>query len=100
MEFQKDIVQRIQSRFLPKGKLRGGILFLPPEEAIELIRAYETNGIPILGIDAFIIGEGSTQPDMTNSIDFSTMRGIDCWKLAAQFVEDRKCSGLSFEVVA
>jgi len=93
------ITPQIRSQFESRGIRRGGILFLAPRDALDMIRVCREYGVPILGIDGFVLDAVATQPDMTNSIDISLMPNADSWAIAKQFVEDRASSNLRFEVV-
>jgi len=79
----------------------GGILFLIPSDAIDLIKACQEENRKILGIDAFILSDRGTQPVMEHSIDYSDTyrKNSRNWDEAINFIEQRKNKGYHFEVV-
>src|SRR5690349_10869170 len=83
------MLSEVEREFLPAGQIRGGILFLPPAEALRLAQRCRELGIVVLGIDAFILTEHTTQPVMEQSIDLSSPPRNDTWGEAEAFVSDR-----------
>jgi hypothetical protein len=78
-----------------------GLLLLPPDDAVALIRRAAESRIGILGIDGMLIGPGETVSPIEHIIDFSTAhsRGDGCWAEAEDFIGQRSEPGLVFEVV-
>src|SRR2546422_11581630 len=95
--------EQLESEFAMKGTLRGGLLLLPPTDAIDLINRSRQEGVPVLGIDGFRITAATTQPVMEHSVDFSmeedSDRTVDVWDEAELFVRKRQHQGLVFEIV-
>lgn len=94
-----EIRRKITLAFEQRGMRRGGILFLSPSVAIDMIRTCRQYGVCILGIDGFVLSDDVTRPDMGNSVDFSSRLVQDSWMPAERFVTERAGSGLQFEVV-
>ncbi|QDT89947.1 hypothetical protein [Gimesia algae] len=92
---------RIQDEFLDKSVIDGFPPILNPVDAIALVRSCRTRKAKVLGIDGFHIIDSKMQPDMAESIDYSTNRKIvsDCWTEAEHFLQARIKSELVFEVV-
>jgi hypothetical protein len=93
-------MDKLVSTFEGRGLRRGGILFIGPDEAIELIEAARHQNNPILGVDSFIVSETSTQPFMEHGPDYSNLpRSADTWSKAREFIEQQRNAGFLFEVV-
>ena len=87
--FEKDI-RRLAA-------VRGGICLYQTAEALALVEVCRQKGVPVLGVDAFLLGSNTTQPLLEHSIDLS---GSPCSHLLAKrFLEDRKEQGVYYEVV-
>ena len=100
MNKEKDI----NMRFHDRGLVRGGMLLLPPEIAMEFIRDCEAEGIQLLGFDAFRLKGNSIQPLMEHSIDLSTepfkaMGKNKQLDAAKDFLSKRLQDDLMFEMV-
>ena len=94
--------EQLESEFVPRGVLRGGILMLPPDEAIALVRRARAAQINVLAMDAFRITERSTQPFMEHSTDYtasSVPAPADPWTEAEEFLSRYRETGFVFEVV-
>jgi hypothetical protein len=90
----------IEDEFSPKGIYRGGILFLRPHDAIDMVNRCRQLGTRVLGIDGFVLSENATQPDLANSADYSYINEITLsWDQAEEFLKQRLDSGMFFEVV-
>jgi hypothetical protein len=85
--------------FSSRGLTRGGILFLEPSDALELVREAEHRGIHVLGLDAFFIQGSETQPVLEHSIDLSSLPTSDAYRAARTHIQEREELGLRFEVV-
>lgn len=92
-------MNKIEQEFFSKGVIRGGILFLPPLSAIDMVRQCKNKNIAVLGVDGFILTENSTQPMMENSIDLSQKRERESWDEAEKFLKKYLKSNYLFEVV-
>lgn len=94
-------MSRIQDEFLDKSVIEGFPPILNAKDAISLVRICKTKNVKVLGIDGFHVFGQSIQPDMEESVDFSSTRKkiSDCWSEAEKFLVTRKNSELYFEVV-
>ena len=82
--------------FSNKAVIRGGIYLYNFKDAIDLIERCRQFNKRILGIDAFIISETTTQPVSEHSAEF---KGQNNWQHAKEFIQKKKNEGLYFEVV-
>lgn len=90
----------VEHEFRGRGVERGGILFLRPADALDMIAVCRERSTQILGIDGFQLTERATQPAMDHSIDLSRVPAeSERWGLAEQFLRRHLDSGLYFEVV-
>ncbi len=90
----------IEREFESRGLVRGGLLLMSAEVAIELIARYRERLIPILGIDGFVVGPDSTQPDMADDIDFSTMDAhVDSWRFSEMYLQSRIGNDRLYEII-
>lgn len=101
---QPNIGDKIQNEFEPRGLRRGGVLFLTPDVAIEMVRRCREKNIEILGTDTFHLLKDATHPLIGETVDYtsgpdSKDRTIDRWSHAESFLRERLESGLQFEVV-
>jgi hypothetical protein len=94
---------QIESGFTSRGVLRGGVLLLHPNDALDMVQNCRKESVSILGIDAFRISANSTQPVMEDSIDFSReprpAPSINVWDEAELFLHNRQNKELFFEIV-
>ena len=88
---------KIESKFKSKGIVRGGILLVSINHALEMISEAEKEGVNILGIDGFFIKDDITQPSMDNSVEFDE-ESLNHTE-AKRFLESKKGDGLLFEIV-
>ncbi|MEZ5933159.1 MAG: hypothetical protein R3F54_14645 [Alphaproteobacteria bacterium] len=99
-----DAKNEIEREFEALGLRKGGILFPDPHIAVEMVKRCRERNVPILGIDAFRLSEGKTQPVMDESVDYATgsdpaSRTSDRWSHAETFLREGAHSGLHFEIV-
>jgi len=73
------------------------------DDAIKVVGRCRERGVRILGIDAFILTNKTTQPDMGQSLDPSILNGHggspDCWETGIKFLKERSSADLFFEIV-
>jgi hypothetical protein len=93
-------MNHIEAQYLSNGIQSGAELFLPPAEAIRLIRSYREAKIPVLGADGFLITSDGIQPQFDQILDLSSLTGGDCWTEAEDFLEARLFSPYHFVIVA
>jgi len=91
----------IEREFAAKGLIRGGVLLLEPEEALNMVRRCRAMKIRVLGLDGFVVTDKTTQPSMEHSVDLSKEQKdtSTCWDEAEGFLRSRLNSGMFFEVV-
>ena len=98
-------MNRIEDEFRGRSLSPGRMIVLTPSDAVEMIRRCRERGVPVHGLDAFIIyPNDGIQPSMNDSIDLSdnavsSNAPNNCWDVAEAFVEKYKGSKFSFEVV-
>ena len=86
-------LSELEQLFVPRGVVRGGLLFLRAPEALEFIEAARLRSLPVLGIDGFELTETTTKPCLEHILDLSPERvARDTWQEAKQFVEERGAS--------
>ncbi len=92
----------IDEEFRERSMVPGNTLILRPADAIAFVCRCREKQVKVLGVDGFHLTEDAIQPDMGESVDLSQppYRGVDCWKFAEEFLNERLDSGLFFEVVA
>lgn len=90
-------MDRLEKEFASKGIRRGGILFLRPADAIELVSRCKERNIPLYGIDGFALTKSTTQPFLEHSISLD--QDGNSYEKAKRFLEGYVDSGLYFEVV-
>jgi hypothetical protein len=89
----------IEQAFLARGHVRGGILFLDPALALEMIEVARSQQVPVAGVDGFFLTEASTQPSMEHSLDLGgAWYRVNTWDEAAQFIKSKSDLGLRFEI--
>lgn len=89
----------LERRFAHLGMMRGGILLLPADAALELVDAAREAGVPVGGIDSFRLEAGRTIPRSEHTLDlYGPFDGSE-WDEAASFIRARRELGLHFEVV-
>ncbi len=89
----------LETTFSARGQLRGGVLFLPVDVAIEMVQSARRAGLRVLGADAFILSPVTTQPVLEHSIDLSGETG-DAWTIMESFLASHVGSQYHFEIVA
>ena len=81
---------------------RGGVEWLAPADAIAVVLTARADGIPLLGLDAALLGESSTQPSLEDGWDYTGARYPlvqDPYSHAIAFIKDRAAKGMHFEIV-
>jgi|SRR5208282_26979 len=93
----------IENEFSAVGIKRGGLLVLRPNDAIKMVRRCRERHVRILGIEAFILTDNTTQPHMEQSLNMSDIEirncPMNCWDLAETFLGERVEFNLHFEMV-
>lgn len=60
-----------------RGIERGGEIYLTPESGIACIAVCQEDDLAVVGVEGFVIDEGSTVPLIDQIADFSQLRAID-----------------------
>lgn len=92
----------IEKKFISKAFVRGGILFLKSDIAIDFINECRQNKIRIWGIDTFFLTADTTQPSLEHSITFDEDSILDesFYDMAVKFVKSKSSlTNVYFEVV-
>jgi hypothetical protein len=90
----------VEREFVSRGLIRGGILFLRVDEAIEMVKRCREVKVQVIGIDAFILTDRTTQPVMEQSIDLSVpYPKPDSCDRAEKFLRKHIDQDFFFEVV-
>jgi hypothetical protein len=77
----------------------GGRLLLGTADALELVNASAEAGVPVVEVDAFLIGPGKTvSPGDVGDFSATVCEGHGCWTDAEKFIRDHADRGLVFEV--
>ena len=93
--------ERLHGEFAPRGVAHsGGLLLLRAADAIALVNRAAEEGVPILGVDGFVVAPTSTQSPIEHVADFSNAvaLGHGCWQDAESFIQARAATGLLFEL--
>jgi hypothetical protein len=78
-----------------------GLLLLRPVDAIELLNQAADEGVPVIGVEGFIVTPSGTESPAEHIADYSTLvaQGHGCWQEAEQFIRARSDGDLVFEIV-
>jgi hypothetical protein len=88
-----------EQAFLARATKRGGLTLLPASEALALVEAARANGVPVLGIETFLLTTSTTQPQMDHILELSKGDDkCDTWAEARQFISERGAQDFWFEV--
>ena len=93
--------ERLQKEFAPRGVPHsGGLLLLRAPDAIALVNRAAEEGVPILGVDGFVITPVSTESPIEHIADYSSAvaQGHGCWEDAESFIRARAATGMVFEL--
>ena len=93
--------ERLRGEFAPRGVLHSrGLLLLRVPDAIDLVNRAAEEGVPIIGVDGFVVTPASTQSPIEHIADYSdaVAQGHGCWQDAESFIQARADTGLVFEL--
>lgn len=93
--------ERLQKEFAPRGVPHsGGLLLLRAPDAIALVNRAAEEGVPILGVEGFVVTSTSTGSPIEHIADYSSAVAVGhgCWQDAESFIRDRASTGLLFEL--
>lgn len=90
-------MNKVELLFKDKAILKGGMMFLPKNVAIQFVHECKNQGVKILGVDGFYLFGDAVQPSLDHSIDFSITNETTDYKKAEQFIMVRS-DELYFEI--
>ena len=93
--------ERLRKEFAPRGVPHSGaLLLLRAPDAIALVNRAAEEGVPILGVEGFVVTPTSTESPIEHIADYSSAvaLGHGCWQDAESFIRDRASTGLVFEL--
>ena len=93
---------QIERAFAPRSvKNSDELLLFRSADAIELVNQAADEGVPIIGIEGFIVTSTGTRSPAEHIADYSALvaQGHGCWEEAEQFIRQRGDSDLVFEIV-
>lgn len=70
-------MNKVENLFKDKALVRGSVMLLSKNDAIEFIQQCEKEGIRILGVDGFLLIGDRIQPSLENSRDFTTQNAMN-----------------------
>ena len=89
----------IEQSFLARAQVRGGLTLLQAPDTLALIDAARAQGVPILGIETFLLEADAVRPQMDHILDLSGADSRhDTWNEARGFILERSTTGYWFEV--
>lgn len=86
-----------QSAFQDVAIVRDGIFLLSAADSISFINVCESDGVPVLGVEAFAVSNEYIQPYLEHSIDLYGDYS-NCYNLLRDFISSRSSLGLFFDV--
>ena len=88
-----------EQNFLARATQRGGLTFFRASDACAFIDAARAQGVPVLGVEMFLLTAEATHPQMDHILDLSGANGqCDTWTEAQRFITDRSAGDYFFEV--
>lgn len=92
--------ERLEREFAPRGVRHQGMLFLRPDDAIDLVRCSADEGVPIVAIEGLRAGDGDREVPLEHLADYSrrVAEGYGCWQEAEAFIRERAGDGLLFDL--
>jgi hypothetical protein len=89
---------QLEKLFEDLALIRGGVFLLRPADAMRFVKTCKERGIAVLGVEGFKVFGEKIQPFQEHSIEFADMtKGSH--EATLQFLQERKDTGLWFEVV-
>ena len=93
--------ERLQAEFAPRRVPHpDGLLLLRAPDAVALVNRAAEEGVPILGVDGFVITPVSTESPIEHIADYASAvaQGHGCWEDAESFIRKRAPTGMVFEL--
>jgi len=90
------LYRNFAGRSVPSAGTR---LLLHAADALQLVNASAEAGVPVVEVDAFLIGPGaSVSPGDVADFSATVCEGHGCWTDAETFIRDHTDRGLVFEI--
>jgi hypothetical protein len=96
----------MRKHYEARGTVRGDMLLLPPNVALEFLKDSQDRQIEVFGFDGFRLQPGNKiQPLLEHSLDLSSSqyRGLtrdEKFRVARLFIQKREGTDILFEMVA
>ena len=88
-----------EQNFLARATQRGGLTLFRASDASALVEAARAQGVPVLGVETFLLTAEATHPQMDHILDLSgANEQRDTWTEAHRFITDRGGGDYFFEV--
>ena len=85
--------------FLACATRRSGLTLFRASDARALVDAARAQGVPVLGVETFLLTPEATQPQVDHILDLSgANEQCDTWTEAQRFITDRGAGDYFFEV--
>jgi hypothetical protein len=92
-------MHEFEQSFLACATNRGGLTLFKPSDAVSFIAAARVHGIPVVGVETFVVTESTTEPQMDHILDLSGADAhCDTWSEAEHFISERSTRGYLFEI--
>jgi hypothetical protein len=93
--------EELEAEFRERGSARAGGVLFGVDAALDLVSRAQDEQIPILGLEGFRTSAAGTVPSLEDIADFSAAAdaGSGGWSDALIFLQQRRDSGLHFEIV-
>lgn len=82
-------MNKVELIFMNKAIIKGGIMLLSKNDAIQFVMECQKEDIDILGVDSFKTIGDKIQPSLDNSIDFSKANELANYDKAIDFIKNR-----------
>ena len=88
-----------EQSFLARTIHHGGLTLFKPTDALSFITAAKARGVPVLGVETFLVTSSTTEPQMNHILDLSGAdTRCDTWSEAEHFISERSTRSYLFEV--
>ena len=93
-------MNEFEQSFLARETRRGELTLFQAADGLCFIAAAKAHGVPVLGVETFLLTEDATKPQMEHILDLSLADTLcDTWSEAEHFISERSTGGYFFEVV-
>jgi len=92
-------MHEFEQSFLARATIHGGLTLFKPADALSFIAGARDHGVPVLGVETFLITDSTAEPQMDHILDLSGAdKECDTWSEAEHFISERSTRGYLFEV--